>query len=68
MLSMASWELIRICKRTIIAKRKLLQADMNEQMLGGIFEVDSKYSYTLAMIFLAMLYFGPIPLILPIVL
>lgn len=51
-ISTAIWEGIRYYRRTYKAKRMLLQIDMNKQMLGGIFEIDSKYSLTLAMIFM----------------
>lgn len=63
MISSAFWEGFRIYKRRISAKKKLLQADMNASMLGGIFEIDAKYSMTLAMVFLCHMYFGPIPLL-----
>jgi hypothetical protein len=50
--STALWEGIRYYRRAFKAKRMLLQIDMNQQMLGGIFEIDAKYSLTLAMIFM----------------
>ena len=52
-------------KRNVSAKKELLQADMNAKMLGGYFEIDAKYSMTLAMIFMCHLYFGAIPMFLP---
>ena len=59
------WEFIRLYKRRFSAKKQLLQADMNAAMIGGIFYIESKYSLTLAMIFLGSLYYGPLPLLLP---
>lgn len=40
---------------------------MNLNMLGGIFELDAKYAMTLAMIFMCHLYFGALPVILPLI-
>ncbi|CAI2374106.1 unnamed protein product [Moneuplotes crassus] len=64
--SSGMWEGIRWYKRTIKAKRQILQCDMNVNMLGGVFEMDAKYGMSLALIFLAHLYFGAIPLLCPI--
>ena len=64
-LSTLFWEGVRVYYRKCKAKKQLLQADMNQYMLGGMFEIDAKYSLTLALIFLCCLYFGPLPLLLP---
>ena len=55
MFSSAQWELIRMYKRNIVAKKQLLQCDMNLQMNGGFFEIDAKYSISLAVIFTLIL-------------
>lgn len=65
LISFVIWELIRMYNRNIKAKKQLLQVDMNSFMLGGNFEIDAKYSLTLALIFMCQLYFGPLPLLLP---
>lgn len=67
LISSAFWELFRMYKRTIKAKKQLLQADMNLNMLGGYFEIDAKYSMTCAMIFMCHLYFGALPMLLPLI-
>lgn len=64
-LSTIFWELFRVYKRKISAKKELLQADMNAKMMGGIFELDGKYALTLALIFMCHLYYGAVPLLLP---
>ncbi|CAI2377567.1 unnamed protein product [Moneuplotes crassus] len=66
LVSTGMWEVIRMYKRNIHAKKQLLQCDMNENMLGGVFEMDAKYGMSLAIIFLANLYYGSIPLLCPI--
>ena len=65
MLSSAYWELFRMYKRNVAAKKQVLQVDMNLKMLGGIFEIDAKYSFSMAIIFMAHLYYGPLPLLCP---
>ena len=67
MFSSAQWELIRMYKRNIVAKKQLLQCDMNLQMNGGFFEIDAKYSISLAVIFMCHLYFGALPLLCPLI-
>lgn len=59
-------EIISKIKRKYLAKRQLLQHDMNNCMDGAEFNIARKYAGSLAIIFCVMTYFGPIPILLPI--
>ncbi|CAI2383860.1 unnamed protein product [Moneuplotes crassus] len=56
-------ETINWIKRKYFAKRQTLQHDMNACMDGNVFTISTKYSTTLALIFVTIIYFGPVPLL-----
>jgi len=59
-------ELIKLVQRKFFAKRQTLQVDMNNCMAGGDFALSNKYALILSIVFVTIMYCGPIPLLLPI--
>lgn len=59
-------EIISFIKRRCFAHRQTLQYDMNQCMTGTEFNVAYKYSLTLSIIYMTIMYFGPIPILIPI--